>query len=341
VGQFGNFTYLTGYLPDNKGRYAVLRRGGEPVLVAADGVEQRWLTDDPQVPVEVVAPAHLGRHAQLALVAELAGPGLAAVADGLPAEDAEVLEDALGARICPAGGSVLRDARERSTAEDRDELRATAATAEAALQALGRQLQPWMTERDAAAIVEAELIRSGSLVRIVQVVGGHFHGQRPTARVLEAGDVVTAFAETAGAGGHWVELGAIFHLGQVDADAQNASNTLIEQLAGCAERLSVGRPIAALAEHFVTAMEPHGLPTIGLGHGSGVDEARWTVNPGSDRHTKPGDVVSLHPTLEPSRTPDRAVGVANTYLVGPGLVEPLSRMPLAVQQLRFGDRPAA
>jgi hypothetical protein len=69
--------------------------------------------------------------------------------------------------------------------------------------------------------------------------------------------------------------------------------------------------------------------TIGLGHGTGVDELPWALAGGTERRLLEGEAIAVHPSVEPTATQAVAAAVANTFLVGPVQAEALSQLPFS------------
>ncbi|WP_395405127.1 M24 family metallopeptidase [Arthrobacter sp. UC242_113] len=189
-------------------------------------------------------------------------------------------------------------------------------------------MQTEATEREVAAAITQSLRVSGSVFDIVHVVANDFRGQAPRARDILEGDIVTVFVETSGPDGHWVELGAIYAIGRVSDRRRLLARRVIGALAGAAEHVRVDQEYGVLAENLGDA----GRPTVGFGHGTGVDEIPVTVAPGARTRLRDGEAIVLHPSLtDPAR--GDAAGVANTFLTGPHGGTALSAHPLTLHHV--------
>jgi Xaa-Pro aminopeptidase len=331
LSQYGNVSYLTGALtanlPGNKGTFLVVRRGKPATLVVRSPIEARALTKEATGHLELVQPAEAGRPGQLARVADLCRPGRVALAGPphMPHTDAVALQALLGCDLPTV--DLLTEARRTLTAEDHAAMRAEAQRIEQTFRYLTRYLRIGMSERDVAACIESQLVRSGSHVRIVQVCAGHFHGQAPTERLIRGGDLLTVFVESAGSGGHWVELGVIAHVGVVSSAQRNHSQLVQAALRSFRHQALPGRAVADISASVTKSLTAHGSPTIGLGHGTGVDEQPWALEMAPKSRLQCGEAVAVHPSLEPRTQPAVAAAVANTFIVGPAPAEALSQMP--------------
>ncbi|WP_270887139.1 M24 family metallopeptidase [Pedococcus sp. 5OH_020] len=332
LGQYGNLVYVLGSHLPTKGAYAVLRRGAPPVLVASSAVEGRALMRAFSWDVQVVAPVHSGRAQQLAQVAELCGGyGAAALAgpSHVPHGDALILHMLLEHTLPVV--DLVSEARRALAQWDQDLMRAEATTIEQTFQSLPALVRPKDTERDLAAAIESQLVRRGSRVRIVHVSAGHFHGQPPSDSVLRAGAMVTIFIESAGATGHWVELGVIAHVGTPGPTQRHQTELLQAALRTFPHQLMPGRDIAAIVTARTRVVSERDAATIGLGHGTGVDEQPWQLGGEVVGSLRAGEAVAVHPSLEFSD--GTAAAVANTFLVGPAPAEPLSQLPFTTLTL--------
>ena len=332
LGQYGNLAYVAGSHLPTKSTYAVLRRGLPPVLVTSSAGERRAIAGAVGPDLDVVAPQKGGRAEQVAQVAQLCvgnGPVAVAGPPDVPYQDSVTLQAQLGGPLPVV--QLVSEARRALTDHDRALMRAEATRIEAAYQSLPGLMRPKDTERDVAALVEAQLVRRGSVVRVVQVSAGRFHGQQPSATVLHPGDLITVFVESASATGHWVELGLIAHVGSASPVQRQRAQVLQSALRRCRHALLPGRGVATIVEELAPLMRECGTATIGLGHGTGVDEQSWHLTPDERRSLLDGEAIAVHPSLELAN--GTAAAVANTFFVSPTTAEPLSQMPFTTLTL--------
>ncbi len=208
------------------------------------------------------------------------------------------------------------------------QLRQAMQVAERAIGAGEEALHTELTEREVAGAIAQQLRARGSLFEIVHVSCNDFSGQAPRERKILEGDIVTVFVETAGADGHWVELGAAFAIGHVSDQRLRLGHRTIDALARAATHLHPEQPFAAVAEHMALA----GQSTIGFGHSTGIDEIPVAVAPGIQTKMLEGEAVALHPSLIDPASGD-AAGVANTFLITPQGGTALSTYPSTLHQI--------
>lgn len=314
LGQYGAFTYVTSNLPSNKGSYVVLARDEDPMLL----------------PVTPHGRSS-GRAAQLArLAATVEGSvGIAAGPQGLPPRDAAQLNAALGTRLIDDASGLIDRLRRRATEETEDQLRITARHIERVLCLVERETAAGDTELEVAARIRAGLTLAGAQVDIVQVSASDFRGGPPSSRRIHDGDVVTVFAEAARADGQWVELGALYLVGDVDDRRMAVAETIVAALRAGVRNAVPGTATDSIWREMNDLSRSIGPPTIGWGHASGADEGPLLIGPEEDAIIAERDVLCIHPSAS---SPDgsEAFAIANTVIAGVG---PLSDFPFDLRRV--------
>jgi hypothetical protein len=143
---------------------------------------------------------------------------------------------------------------------------------------------------------------------------------------------VTVFVEAASAAGYWVEIGALFAFGDVDPRARALGECCIGALRSSAEILAGGTTGGEIAERMRESVAPLGVPTIGFGHGVGIDEDEPHIVPSGEAVLGDPATVALHPSVMATDTPG-SVAVANTYQVGRDGAVPLSVWPHEIREV--------
>ncbi len=329
VSQYGNFTFLTGHLPSNKGLYAIMRRGEQPEIIAPTHAAAEGLRAEPFVRGSVAVGGTGDRDAYLDAVASLAERPVGLVAPtprGLPELDRAALSRHLDGRVVDATG-LVEGLRRRVRLADITSLRGAAESAEHALRAFEQRVRVGDSEREAASTIHAELVRRGSVFSIVHVSAGRFHGQPPSDRLIAEGDVVTAFAETAGMAGHWAELGAAYLVGRVSGRRHALAAGVARALDAGSAQLRPGTKGSVVANAMLEATTHLGDPTIPLGHSVSVDEGTVSLSASGDDVLQDRDAFALHPTVR-DHGDGQSVGAANTYLIDGDRASALSQYPL-------------
>lgn len=335
VAHFGNIAYLTGHVPSNKGLFAVIAPGRAPEIIVSSAQAARFVLKDPSLaPGVVVRTAGIGPEARLyESIAAAAGEGrigLAATDDlGLPAKVRDRIASALGpgADVVDATGR-LETLRRLPESAKVAQMRLSMGRAEGAMEAASRRMQTGCTESEVAAAVVEYLRSSGSVFDIVHVAANDFIGQHPGTRNIVDGDIVTVFVETASVDGYWVELGALFAVGDVSAQRVRLAEKALKVLKNAASYLHSGQKASVVAA-FVAGQ---GRQTIGIGHCTGLDEIPLPLTPEATWTLMDGEAIALHPSLL-SEDGQQAIGLANTYIVSDKGGLPLSQYPKKLRRI--------
>ncbi|WP_142060135.1 Xaa-Pro peptidase family protein [Pseudarthrobacter sp. B4EP4b] len=335
VAHYGNITHLTGHIPANKGLFVVVARGRAPEVIASTAQAARYVLMDQSLAPGVVvrAPGNGPKATLYKEIAAATGPGTVGLAasdkNGLPHKDHGGILAALepGAEVSDAFG-ILESLRRQPERTKTQQLRRSMARAEGAMEAAAHQLGSDGTEAAVAGAIAQYLRSHGSVFDIIHVAANEFHGQPPGDRPILDGDLVTVFIETAAADGHWVELGALFAVGNVPTQRLILAGQAVKALDGAASHLHGGHPASAVAE-FLTGQGRH---AIGFGHCLGLDEIPLPVTNDSAWTLLDGEAIALHPSPL-GEDGQEAAGVANTYLVGEAGGLPLSDYPKTVRRI--------
>lgn len=322
LGSYGPLHFLTGCFAAPKGGFGLIEPGRPPVLVAGSEIEAGLLEAGARAAgVEVRRGPHPSAAASAgALLAAAAGDGAAGLASpsgGVPAGDLALLRVA-------ADGTEIRDLSaafdEVRTALDPEDVRLledAAAGAEAAIVRFADSFAVGISEREAAAEIDAELSRRGALTRMTFVAGGSFQGRPPSDRPLRAGEPITVLVEQAAPSGHWVEIGVVAAAGGLDAEAQRVADACVAALRAGADGLRPGTSCGQVAAAMeATLRERGGRPISNLGHGTGVDEAEPFLAAHSTAPVRATTAFALHPSyMALSGADELTATVANTFVV--------------------------
>ncbi len=349
VGCFGALQFLTGHFAGPKGAYGVMRVGRPPVLVAASPLEEMQLLAADKAPGVTVAKARGESSADAAgrLLAEGGDEALGLVSPpgGLLSNDLSRLRRAVGSRELVDATPLVDRARATKSREDVLSLMEAVEGADAAIGAFANRFEVGISEREAAAAIDAELSRWGALTRLVFVSAGTFYGRPPGARPLRAGEPISVLVEFAAPTGHWVEVGVIAAAGDLPPDSQEVAEACIRALREGGRSLNPGTSCGDVADAMEGPLRAAGgEPVSGLGHGTGIDEEQPMIVPESPEKIGSGSAFALHPSC---RKADRESGspvsaiVADTMLVGDSYssaigiegARPLSSLPFEILEV--------
>jgi Xaa-Pro aminopeptidase len=338
LGQYGLIHYLTDRFPGPKGTYLVLPRGSPPTVVVSSEAEAQVWTEQTGEAIGIESPAGGSRSDTLGSVADLAGSSAGGLpvalaaggGRGLPSDDLGLLSTYLGCgEIEDATGLVARAKRPKSAA-DVAGTRAAMEIAEAALDSFSQRARPGMTEWAAAAHIEAALAEEGAPISLLHVSAGPFLGQTPGNRLIREESLLTVFVEAASPAGYWVEVGALFTCGRVPSERMGMAEQCIEVLRQIEASLTPGTPCSVIAEKMADLVSRQGKPTIGFGHGVGIDEDEPLLAPTDPTVLDPNATLAVHPSLADGIG---SVAVANTYHIDGEAAAPLSLAPYRVHAL--------
>lgn len=340
LGSYGALQYLSGCFAGPKGTFGLITVGCRPVLVAGSEIEAELLRAGARAPgVEVICGTLPGAAASTgSLLAGASGAcGLAAPPGGLPAGELELLFGAAAGNEPRDLSHLLETARAAIGPEDAHLLAAAAIGAEAAIERFAAGFEVGMSEREAAAEIDAELSRRGALTRMVFVSAGSFRGRLPSDRELLRGEPITVLVEQAAPSGHWAEIGVIAVAGALDPGAAAVADACIEALRIGGDGLVPGAPTTSVAAAMEAALhERGGRPISGLGHGTGVDEKGPVIAAGAAGTVDAGTAFALHPSYAALAGADGPTAtVANTFLIGAEAAapRPLSALPYRLLEL--------
>jgi len=214
--------------------------------------------------------------------------------------------------------------------QDIAELRATAAIADDAFEAFLEKLRPGRTGWELTAVIERAIRERGARDALIFISAGAYFLERPTAEPVKEGDLLTVFIELVGPTGYWIELGRLVAVGEPDAERERLAATCLEA-ARAAEGALVAGKTAADPARVIDEIAAGSDLRLGIwhGHGVGVDHDPPVITAADSTRLVPGMVISIHPNFS---TIDERLGasVADTYFVGDGRPEPLSRLDPAL-----------
>jgi Xaa-Pro aminopeptidase len=240
--------------------------------------------------------------------------------------------------LCAAASAVPVDASDLLAGlaatpgpEDLDLYRAAARVAERGLREFRRLVEPGASVASVCARVEASVRALGGRHPIVLLGRGPFFQRLadPEETVAD-GDLLSAYVETGGAGGVWIEEVRLLAVGELSASARRLHDAATEVLTGAiallrtdADAASVVRHVAGVADRAGVRMASTGV----VGHGVGLGDRGFGRLDLTTSATLPrGCPLALHPTL---LTADRTAGatVGGTYLVTNDGGHPLAERP--------------
>ncbi|MFJ2543994.1 M24 family metallopeptidase [Microbacterium sp. NPDC087589] len=316
VGGHAELSWLTGHVPDHRGAWALRVVGEATTLVIPDGGPEP--TDDESSSIR--SPED-GRCPQAQIAAALLDGARIGVAG-----TGSTIASSFPAVVLDIGAHLAGLAREVSPTTA-TALREHAEVVRRALAATATVLVPGVNELDIAAATASELARGGSVLQIIHASVDRFHAQRPSARRVAPGSIVTIFAESAPAVGGWVEGGIVVPVDGADTAAQRMIEALDAALRAGIAAARPGRTLGEVATTMAQHLRDVGEPTIGWGHSTGSDQGPLVVRHDSVETIRAGDALCLHPSV---RAADgRSAGVATTVLIGTDTTEDL--IPAAVR----------
>ena len=332
----GAVRYLSGFRIVHRYAYVLLPLDGEPTSVFPS--EARWVGDhaDGWVAEKVFAEhpgAWLRDHLRATGVRRLGVYGLGHV---MPVRDYRTL----------AGGDpqlVELDvefdmARAVKSAEELELVRESMAINEAGFWAVHRAYEPGATQAEVMAAAEELFARRGTGRQTMDmVVWGRDGAATAEFRIpdpdeaIRAEDLLLYSLEVAGPGGHWVEFSRPLTRGPLSAQTQ----TMLEAYQEYHDAATVTMRAGATAHDLHRAVSaPFRNRGLQLGHVTGhsigmtmIESPR--IGEGVDVELAQGMVLSMHPHAIAAE--GRAcLYMQDTWHVGAGGGEPLSRVPLAV-----------
>lgn len=338
ISQYGYLEYVTGYCPVVRAAYAVVLSDGEPVLVvptSADAWHARRVAAIADVRVAGEGDV-LGGYDDLpsAVAAVIGGAGAGERPVGVvgmrhivPVGDHEALRRTLpNARLVDAT-ALLAAIKAIKDEEEIEELRLTAATADAGLETCLRLLRPGSDGWTVGAAMEETVRARGAREALVFLSADPYFLARPDSREFRPGDLVTAYVEITGPTGYWLELARLIALGPLDDERERLAAAALAAAQAAAARLPAGNRAgevaAAIDEHAARLALRSG---IWHGHGVGVDHDVPVITASDDTLLAERMVVSIHPNFSAA---DESIGasVADTYVVRGQEPERLSRLP--------------
>jgi Xaa-Pro aminopeptidase len=340
IGQYGVLEWCAGYVPVVRAAYAVLTPGAEPALVvttAADAWYARRNTGIAQVRVagqgDILSEYDDTASAIAALVPQAGRIGVAGLRHIMSSWEAERLAFALpDAELVDVSAQI---AAVKAVKDDDDiaELRATAAIADDAFEAFLACVAPGVSGWELNGEIERVIRTQGVRDSLIFISGGAYFLERPAADPVRGGDLLTVFVEIVGPTGYWIELGRMVAVGEPDEEREQLAETCLAAAEAAEAELVAGRTAGDPARAIDAVAASAGV-TVGIwhGHGVGVDHDPPVITAADATPLVSGMVISLHPNFS---TFDERLGasVADTYLVGEGRPERLSRLASGLYRL--------
>jgi Xaa-Pro aminopeptidase len=339
ISQYGYLEYVAGYCPVVRLAYAVLGRDGDVAYIApntADAWYARRLAALEDVRVAGQGDV-FSEYDDLAagVVSALEEHGAASGRIGVvgmrhivPVAEYEALRTGLRAAELVDATSLVADVKAVKAEEELDEIRRTAAIADAGFEAGLARLEPGATGWEVSAAIEQAARVLGARGEILVFLSGdpYFLG-RPDAHPFAAGDLVTAYIELTGPTGYWLEHASLVALGGLDDARARLAEATLEAAEAAQRELRPGNVAGDVARVMDDVVERHGLRSgIWHGHGVGIDHDAPVITASDPTPLVERMVVAIHPNFSAA---DESVGasVADTYIVRDGDPERLSRIP--------------
>src|SRR5439155_17215469 len=252
----GYLESVSGYCPVVRAAYAVIGAEGDAALVVPTAADA-WYAGTQAALAEVRVAGEgdvLGEHDDLVagVVAALRDHGADRGVVGIvglrhivPVADYELLRSRLPEAELIDATRLLAAVKAVKDDEDVEELRRTAAIADAGFEAGLAQLRAGALARDVGAAMEHAARSRGARGEILVFVSRDpYFLARPDERPLLAGSLVTAYVELTGPTGFWVERGGVVAIGAVDDAAAALAEATLEAAQAAEQELRVGRTAA-------------------------------------------------------------------------------------------------
>ena len=234
ISQYGYLEYVSGYSPVVRAAYSVIGPEGDAALVVptvADAWQARRLAALEDVRVAGQGDLYSEYDDLAAGVASaVADHGAAAETVGIvglrhivSAGDLEQLRARLpDARLVDAT-QLLAELKAVKDAEELDELRRTAAVADAGYEAALASLRAGAVAREVCAATEEAVRARGARGEVlIFVSAAPYFLTRPDEERFAPGDLVTAYVELTGPTGYWVERAGLVAIGALDGREDRA-----------------------------------------------------------------------------------------------------------------------
>ncbi len=344
IGQYGTLEWCAGYVPVVRGAYAVVTPGADPALVVPTGADAFYARRNTGLQdVRVAGQGDIlseyddlasGVAAALAARGASAGRvGVAGLRHVMSSWEAERLAAALPAAELVDVTAAVAAVKAVKDSEDVAELRATAAIADDAFEAFLAKLRPGASGWELTAEIERAIRERGVRDALIFISAGAYFLERPTAEKVNEGDLLTVYVEIVGPTGYWIELARLVAIGELDGERERLAETCLAAARAAEGALRAGQSAGDPAREIDTvAAAARAGVGIWHGHGVGVDHDPPVITAADTTPLVPGMVISLHPNFT---TADERLGasVADTYLVGDGPPERLSRLDPGLYRL--------
>lgn len=339
ISQYGFLEYVAGYCPVVRSAYAILGREGDVAMVvptAADGWYARRLADLDDVRVAGQGDV-FSEYDDLAsgVVSALTDYGVTRGRVGVvglrhivPVAEYELLCSRLPDVELADATSLVAQVKAVKAEEELDEIRRTAAIADAGFEAGLARLRPGASGWEVSAAMEHAARALGARGEVLVFLSADpYFLARPDARAFAAGDLVTAYIELTGPTGYWLEHASLVALGGLDDARATLVEATLAAAAAAESELRVGRTAGDVARVMDEIVERFDLRSgIWHGHGVGIDHDSPVITATDTTPLVERMVVSIHPNFSAADESNGA-SVADTYIVRDGDPERLSNVP--------------
>lgn len=227
---------------------------------------------------------------------------------------------------------LMREAKMVKAGADVSRLRTASELAMRSIDAAAKRVHVGMSHRDIAQRFDVAARTEGAELTVVLVGAGAISGQPPTTALVRQEDHSSVFLEVS-VDGYWVEHSTILNFTRSPGSRDRSASVAVEFLQRAASTMVVGNRASDVADCFEASdvadcferefRRARVRPTMGLGHGVGVDED-WPIIVADDLTVlQENMVITLHPSFVGSDGEGSAV--ADTFHIGVGGARPLVR----------------
>lgn len=338
IAQYGYLEYVLGFCPVVRQGYAVIVPDREPVVIMANRsdayfaklasgyTDVRFAGQGDVIGGRDAMPAQVG-----ACLDELGKQhhriGIVGQGNIMSAGDYLLLASAVPEAQLHDATALLAAIKAAKDVDECAEVRAAGAVADAGLQAFIDSAAAGRSGWELYGEMERAVRRHGAREVLVFIGTGPYFLHRPGPDELRNGDLVTAYVETTGPNGYWVEKAGLFGVGPIDgrrAAYAHAAYAALDAARGCLRPGNSAADVACAIEAATGTVDAH--PGIWHGHGVGIDHDLPVITAGDTTELVDGMTISVHPNLTDV---NESIGasVAETFIVGPDEAAPISQIP--------------
>lgn len=350
IAQYGYLEYLVGFCPVVRQGYAVVVPGCEPVVIMANRSDAhfakmasgfsdvRFTGSGDVIGDRDSMPTHL-TSCLTELGQDRGQIGIVGLGNIMTAGDHVALRNALPEAQFSDATALLGEVKAVKDADECAEVIAAGAVADAGLQAFIDSAAAGRTGWELYSEMERAVRAKGAREVLVFVGTGPYFLHRPDPNPLVEGDLVTAYLESTGPNGYWVEKAGLFAVGAVDGRRAAFADAAYAALDAAERTMRPGASAADVAhaiEAETKAVDSH--PGIWHGHGVGVDHDTPVITTGDQTPIVEGMSISVHPNLTDL---DETVGasVAETFVVRSNGASSISQIPRGLHTIDRQERP--